>query len=111
MTEEKGSSTLSILTLHPKTGILRSFHVGDSIYGVFKKDGSHILGEEQQLAFDVPFQVYGGRLNISQNHQQSHGKASDIFKGIYNQFDHAELGNNSSIVLASDGLWDNIHTQ
>ena len=44
MTEEKGSSTISILTLHPATGILRSFHVGDSIYGVFKKEGDHVLG-------------------------------------------------------------------
>lgn len=110
MTEEKGSSTLSILTLHPKSGVLRSFHVGDSIYGVFKKYGLDILGEEQQLAFDVPYQVYGGKLNTLHSNPQRNDQASDIYKGIYNQFNLAELGN-SSIVLASDGLWDNIHTE
>jgi len=45
MTEEQGSSTLVILTIHPITGVMRSYHVGDSVYGIFKDDGSHILAE------------------------------------------------------------------
>lgn len=45
MNEEKGSSTLVILTIHPATGVVRSYHVGDSIYGVFNANGSHILAE------------------------------------------------------------------
>jgi hypothetical protein len=67
MTEEQGSSTLTILTLHPLTGTVRSFHVGDSVFGVFRANGVHILAQEQQNGFDVPFQVYGGKINKIQS--------------------------------------------
>jgi hypothetical protein len=62
--EEKGSSTLSIITVHPRSGVLRTFHVGDSVYGIFKRNGQHVIAVDQQSAFDTPFQVYGGKLNI-----------------------------------------------
>jgi len=31
-----------------------------------------------------------------------------VFKGSYNQFNYSEVGE-CLIVLASDGLWDNVH--
>jgi hypothetical protein len=40
---EKGSSTLSILTLNPYTGLLKSYHIGDSVFGLFKKNGSTVV--------------------------------------------------------------------
>jgi protein phosphatase PTC7 len=35
LNKAQGSTTLSIITLHPRTGILKTYHIGDSIYGIF----------------------------------------------------------------------------
>ena len=88
LTEEKGSSTLSILTLHPQTGVLRSFYVGDSIYGIFKRNGVHIVAIDQQSAFDTPYQVYGGKKNIlpSSPFDNCDFTPCDVFKGLYSEF-------------------------
>lgn len=53
----QGSSTLSIITLHPTTGLLRTYHIGDSVYGIFHSTGNYILGMEQQYFFNHPYQV------------------------------------------------------
>ena len=108
LVEEKGSSTLSILTLHPRSGVLRSFHVGDSLFGIFKRNGQHIMAVEQQSSFDTPFQVYGGSLNSLPISPLANFEPSDIFKGLYSEFTFGEVGD-SAVVLASDGLWDNMH--
>lgn len=44
LNKAQGSSTLSIITLHPSSGILRTYHIGDSIYGIFHQTGEQILG-------------------------------------------------------------------
>lgn len=69
--EEKGSATLSILTLHPGTGMVRSYHIGDSIFGLFKHNGETFLAQEQQRMFNVPLQVFGGSNNILRNESDS----------------------------------------
>lgn len=61
--EEKGSATLAILTLHPRTGTLRCYHIGDSIFGLFKRGTEPIVAAEQQTQFNVPYQVHSGKLN------------------------------------------------
>jgi hypothetical protein len=43
--EEKGSATLSIITLHPHSGILRCYHVGDSVFGIFGSSGKNFIAE------------------------------------------------------------------
>ena len=86
LVEEKGSSTLSIITVHPHTGVVRSFYVGDSIYGIFKRNGQHIIAVDQQSAFDTPYQVYGGKLNIIPPFALENYEPSDIFKGLYSEF-------------------------
>lgn len=86
MTEERGSSTLTLLTLHPHTGTLRSFHVGDSVFGIFHRNGSHMIAEEQQKEFDMPYQVYGGKINIMELSSRGSMRPSDVVNGVYNQF-------------------------
>lgn len=41
--EEKGSATLTIITLHPFTGLLRSYHIGDSVFGIFSPTGRNFI--------------------------------------------------------------------
>ena len=79
---------MSILTLHPKTGMLRSFYVGDSLFGIFKRNGQHVIAMEQQSAFDTPFQVYGGKLNILTERPPENYIPSDIFQGLYSEFSY-----------------------
>ena len=67
MNDEKGSATLSILTLHPITGALKGYHIGDSIYGIFFAEGFYFMANEQQRSFNVPYQVYGGSHNITKD--------------------------------------------
>ena len=62
---------------------MRSFHVGDSIYGIFKRNGQHVISVDQQSAFDTPFQVYGGKLNVYPPYAVENYTPSDIFKGLY----------------------------
>lgn len=57
---EKGSSTLTIVTLNPHNGLLRSYYIGDSVFGLFSPSGENHIFEEQQKEFNVPFQVFGG---------------------------------------------------
>jgi protein phosphatase PTC7 len=108
--EEKGSATLSIITLHPITGIVRSYHIGDSVFGIFSQSGKNFMAEELQREFNVPFQVFGGKNNAVKNDSDSEDEqpVSDVFNGNYNQFSHSETVE-KRIVLASDGLWDNLH--
>lgn len=91
MTEERGSSTLTLLTLHPHTGTVRTFHVGDSVYGIFGRNGSTMIANEQQREFDMPFQVFGGKSNFVDSYTQDNVRPSDIFKGEYNQFSLFEV--------------------
>ena len=62
---------------------MRTFYVGDSIYGIFKQNRQHIIAVDQQSAFDTPYQVYGGKLNIIPPYAVENYIPSDIFKGLY----------------------------
>lgn len=33
----KGSTTITVITLHPITGIVRTYYLGDSLYGIFSQ--------------------------------------------------------------------------
>jgi serine/threonine protein phosphatase PrpC len=72
------------------------------------------MAREQQRSFNVPFQVYGGSKNVlngdDSEDSDEESPVSDVFKGNYNQFSFKEL-EESVIVLASDGLWDNVTSE
>jgi hypothetical protein len=87
---EKGSSTLTIVTLNPHNGLLRSYFIGDSIFGLFSPSGENLIFEEQQKEFNVPFQVFGGENNNKGDSDSEDEKPiSDVFSGVYNQFGFA----------------------
>lgn len=44
-TRVAGSASITLCTLHPRTGALSTFYVGDSVYGIFKKDGAEVVPE------------------------------------------------------------------
>jgi serine/threonine protein phosphatase PrpC len=70
------------------------------------------MAEEQQKSFNVPFQVFGGSQNVIKSNDSSDSEdeqlVSDVFKGCYHQF-APSLMRDKVLVLASDGLWDNVH--
>lgn len=39
LTKEIGSTTVTVLTLHPYTGQMKAAHLGDSVYKLFRKNG------------------------------------------------------------------------
>jgi len=44
------------LSLHPTTGKLLVYYLGDSVYGFFRNDLVEIA-EDQQKSFNYPFQI------------------------------------------------------
>lgn len=87
--EEKGSATLVIVTLHPLTGVTRSYYVGDSVFGIFGPNGKSFIAEEQQREFNVPFQVFGGKNNKAESDSDEEEPVSDVYNGKYNQFNYS----------------------
>ena len=45
-----------MLSMNPSTGRLRSYYLGDSIYGIFRKKEVEMV-EEQQKSFNFPYQI------------------------------------------------------
>lgn len=39
---KKGTSTISVVTLHPQTGMLHAAYLGDSVYKVYKRAGKDV---------------------------------------------------------------------
>jgi len=68
---------------------VRSFYVGDSIFGIFKRNRQHVLALEQQSTFDTPYQVYGGKKNIVPPSPLENFDPCDVFKGLYSEFEHS----------------------
>lgn len=91
---ETGTSTVSVITLEPSTGLLRTAYLGDSIFSVYRgKPCKEVFSvPEQQHSFNLPFQV-----GTAGNHPSS-----------ANKFD-VSSSTGDFIVLGSDGLWDNLH--
>ncbi len=56
MVKTMGSSTLSIITLHPETGVLKTYYIGDSVYGFFKKEDVEMT-VPQMVSFNRPYQL------------------------------------------------------
>ena len=94
--------------------MIRSYHIGDSVYAIYSKESCFFMADEQQKSFNVPFQVFGGSRNVIKSNESSdedeETMVSDVFRGVYHQFSPGPL-KDKIIVLASDGLWDNVHSE
>lgn len=86
-----GSTTVIMLHLNPETGLIKVYYLGDSVYALFSEEGIRVA-QDQQKSFNFPYQV--GSTGDSPNDGVLHElKADEIL--------------NETIVVASDGLWDN----
>jgi hypothetical protein len=52
------------VTLHPQTGIIKAYYLGDSVYGIFNMIKSQVrIAPDQQYEFNFPVQVGTGGAN------------------------------------------------
>jgi protein phosphatase PTC7 len=99
LTKSSGTSTCTILMLDKFTGKIFSTFVGDSRYLILRYDTNkakfyrYFISEEQMHdeLFNTPYQI--GK------------KGDDPAKAISHTH---ELKNNDMVILATDGLWDNL---
>eukprot|EP01017_Pseudomicrothorax_dubius_P022814 TRINITY_DN24620_c0_g1_i1.p1 TRINITY_DN24620_c0_g1~~TRINITY_DN24620_c0_g1_i1.p1 ORF type:complete len:292 (-),score=54.04 TRINITY_DN24620_c0_g1_i1:109-984(-) len=97
-TKNMGSSTCVVLIIDEKEAILRTSYIGDSGYLILRKEGEgndalRVLfqSEEHCRSFNFPYQI---------------GTNSDP-PNMSLTFSH-EIKDNDLLVVASDGLWDNL---
>jgi protein phosphatase PTC7 len=92
-----GSSTVCCLYLDPLSNTLYSVNIGDSAYMILRKDNVKNLykilykSEEQTHGFNIPYQV---------------GKEGDNPRNA--QVNKIQLQVDDLVILATDGLWDNL---
>jgi len=99
MTKSRGTSTCTILMLDKFTGKIYSVYVGDSRYLILRYDTNkkkfykYFISDEQthHELFNTPYQIGDN--------------GDDPGKAISHPH---ELKNNDIVVLATDGLWDNL---
>ncbi|RKP25043.1 phosphatase 2C-like domain-containing protein [Syncephalis pseudoplumigaleata] len=112
-----GSSTVCLLTLCQETGILDSATLGDSGYAVFRDSRLHHRSAVQQHRFNYPYQL-SVRMKeqpaLSGEEQYTASPpASTIEHGPILPRDAAadshQLQDGDLVLLASDGLMDNMH--
>lgn len=94
---ELGSATVTLLTLEPTTGLIRSAYLGDSVFSLFRATpfhgyAEHYCAQEQQRAFNQPYQV------------GTHGDNPEQCVCDVQQALPQDL-----VVVGSDGLWDNLY--
>lgn len=94
--KEVGSSTLCLILLDRQHNYLYSGNIGDSCYLIARPEGIGnfklvLKSEEQQHQFNVPYQIGKGGDNPNCAQVMKHKVQGDDF-----------------IVLATDGLWDNM---
>ncbi|KAH8739754.1 hypothetical protein FG386_001461 [Cryptosporidium ryanae] len=92
-----GSSTLSIV-LMDSSNKLHVFNLGDSKCLIYRMSERSVIYESdiQQHDFNIPYQLGTG----------SFDKPKD---GQYSVFENVKIGD--TIILATDGLWDNLSTE
>jgi serine/threonine protein phosphatase PrpC len=90
---EVGSTTLTLAALHPRSGQLRFYYIGDSLYGLFQ-ERNVVMVHPLSEAFHHPLKL--GPLAYSPHHGYSEAYSLD------------QLHSDDVIVLGSNGLWDNV---
>ena len=95
MNNQVGSSTCVVACLDEEKPFLYTANLGDSGYLLLRKQGVDLVSvfrsEEQQHSFNFPFQVGTGGDDPATAEENFH-----------------EVQNNDILVVASDGLWDNL---
>jgi protein phosphatase PTC7 len=91
MNNELGTATVCVLVLDPSNGTLRSAHLGDSVFAVFRDGETLISAPELQHQFNQPFQV------------GSHGDDPSLSMRLSEQ-----MASGDTVVVGSDGVWDNL---
>lgn len=90
--------TCSLLSINPETCMIDSLNIGDSGFIVLRKVDNkmeEILHSEELVhSFNVPFQIGTNGDDIKKCQHASHV----LFSG-------------DIVVLATDGLWDNVYTE
>jgi protein phosphatase PTC7 len=95
LNKETGSTTVCLLTLHPTTGLLRAYYLGDSVYAIINpSNSSYRSAPDQQYEFNFPVQVGTN--------------GADPTHGIAHEFTPEEVGPEEYVVVGSDGIWDNL---
>lgn len=58
LNKEVGSTTVCLLTLHPNTGVMKAYYLGDSVYAIIDPTSeSYRIAPDQQYSFNFPVQV------------------------------------------------------
>ena len=58
LNKETGSTTAILLTLHPNTGMVKAYYLGDSVYAIVNPtNSSYRIAPDQQYEFNFPVQV------------------------------------------------------
>ena len=81
-----------MLLLNPETGVLKSYYLGDSVYGIFR-EGEVEMMPEQQKSFNFPFQIGS--------------TGDDPSEGVLSEYKEGSFKETDLIVMGSDGIWDN----
>ncbi|EER02133.1 protein phosphatase 2c, putative [Perkinsus marinus ATCC 50983] len=90
-----GSSTCLLAFLDPDTGILNSANVGDSALMAYRPGTSLAYrSEEQTFAFNAPYQL---------DRNQRISSPLRLAQKTRTRLEEGDM-----VVLASDGLWDNV---
>jgi len=94
----RGTSTLAVAYLDRDAPILRTSYIGDTRYAIYRKiEGKWAIfyeAQEQQRRFNFPYQL---------------GRQAD-HPSVAWEFQH-EVQDGDIVVLASDGLFDNMYAQ
>lgn len=101
LSESYGASTYTTIkmSITPDNFLIESFHMGDSIFTIFDKEGEIYYQElEQKYPGNAPFQLSRCPPGIN-------CRSSLIEEGHKSEL---SMCPNGIIILASDGLWDNL---
>eukprot|EP01022_Parablepharisma_sp_SALTPOND_P013276 TRINITY_DN17658_c1_g1_i2.p3 TRINITY_DN17658_c1_g1~~TRINITY_DN17658_c1_g1_i2.p3 ORF type:complete len:151 (+),score=9.88 TRINITY_DN17658_c1_g1_i2:998-1450(+) len=92
------NSTCTLLSINKETCRVEALNMGDSGYIIYRKVGKKLEevfhSEDLQHDFNLPYQVGTGGDNPRMAHRDSH----TLYPG-------------DLVVLATDGLWDNVRTE
>lgn len=96
----EGSSTVSFIIFDKNEKKAYTTYIGDSLYliarfnAITKEYEIHYVSKEQSHGFNLPYQI--GR------------QCDNADSAVYNEH---ELNNKDLFILATDGLWDNLHLE
>lgn len=103
-----GSSTACIIVFHHETNTLHTANLGDSGFVVIRDNKVIHRSQEQQHYFNSPYQI--AILPLTNLNSNNNGGGGNLINDSPNlaSVNSIELNEGDLIVLATDGLWDNL---